>query len=158
MFCGFGASVCRLVHDWLFARTETGRCRQRRPLLSVQGDCMPRLKSLPPLLRREKPRLRMDDVEQERDRRRYQEQPWRKWYQSKEWLSLRRQAFERDGYICQRSGELCTGTGNEPNTAVANHKIPHHGDRALFFSLDNIETITKRIHDSLVQREEKSRT
>jgi len=118
---------------------------------------MPRLKALPPLLRREQPRLRREDAEQERNQRRYQEQPWRKWYQSREWLKLRRQCFERDLYVCQRSGVLCTGKGNEPTTAVANHKIPHHGDAALFFSLDNLETVTKEVHDQLIQREEKRR-
>lgn len=118
---------------------------------------MPRLKSLPPLLTREKPILRRDDVEQQRNKRRYQEQPHRKWYQTKEWYRLRWAAFVRDGFICQRSGELCVtgGTGQEPNAAVANHKIPHHGDRELFFSLDNIETVTKTVHDGLVQGEEK---
>lgn len=118
---------------------------------------MARLKSLPPLLTREKPRLRLDDVqiERERNRYRYQTQEWRKWYNSREWQRLRLLCFERDGYICQRSGELCSGKGHERNSPVANHKIPHEGDRALFFNLDNLECVTKEIHDSLVQGEEK---
>lgn len=118
---------------------------------------MPRLKALPPLLRREPPRLKRDDVEQERNKRRYQEQPWRKLYQTKEWSELRRLCFERDLYICQRSGVLCTGKGNEPNTAIANHKIPHHGDPVLFFDLDNLETVSKEVHDGLIQRQEKQK-
>lgn len=118
---------------------------------------MPRLKSLPPLLTREKPRLRLDDIQQERERNRYryQTQEWRKWYSSREWQVLRRQCFERDAYICQRTGELCSGKGHERNSPVANHKIPHHGDRALFFNLDNLETTTKEVHDQLIQSEEK---
>lgn len=119
---------------------------------------MPRLKSLPPLLKREPPRLRREETtEPERNKRRYQEQPWRKWYQTKEWKQLRLSAFERDKYICQRSGVLCipNGTGQEDNAPIANHKVPHRGDRALFFDLNNIETVTKKVHDSLIQSEEK---
>lgn len=115
---------------------------------------MPRLKTLPPLLRREKPRIQVQD----RDQKRYQDQPWRKWYQSKEWLTLRLQAFERDGYICQRTGVLCMpgGTGQEDNAPVANHRIRHKGDRALFFNLDNVETVSKWAHDNIIQKEEKA--
>jgi 5-methylcytosine-specific restriction protein A len=119
---------------------------------------LPRLKSLPPLLRREQPLLKRDD-EQERNKRRYQEQPWRAFYNTREWQRLRLACFERDLYTCQRSGELCIpgGTGQEPNAPVANHKIPHRGDRSLFFDLDNLECITKAVHDSIVQGEEKRR-
>ena len=114
---------------------------------------MPRLKTLPPLLRREKPRL----VVQDRDQRRYVEQPWRKWYQTKEWQELRLAAFYRDGYVCQRTGVMCVpgGTGQEDNAPVANHRIPHKGDPLLFFNLDNVETTSKKAHDEIVQREEK---
>lgn len=114
---------------------------------------MPRLKSLPPMLRREKPRL----VVQDRDQRRYVEQPWRKWYQTKEWQELRLAAFYRDGYVCQRTGVMCVpgGTGQEDNAPVANHRIPHKGDPLLFFNLDNVETTSKKAHDEIVQREEK---
>lgn len=114
---------------------------------------MPRLKTLPPLLRREKPRL----VVQDRDQRRYVEQPWRKWYNTKEWQELRLAAFYRDGYICQRTGVMCVpgGTGQEDNAPVANHRIPHKGDPLLFFNLDNVETTSKKAHDEIVQREEK---
>lgn len=114
---------------------------------------MPRLKNLPPLLRREKPRMKPQD----RDQRRYQEQPWRRWYQSKEWQTLRLLAFERDGYICQRTGVLCIpgGTGQEDNAPVANHRIPHKGDRVLFYDLDNIQCVSKWAHDNIIQKEEK---
>lgn len=120
---------------------------------------MPRLKYLPPLLRREPPRLKREAfAEPERNRKRYQEQPWRKWYGTAEWQRLRLEAFERDGYICQRSGEMCIkgGTGQEPNAPVCNHIIPHKGNRELFFNLDNLECVSKRVHDSLIQAEEKA--
>lgn len=99
--------------------------------------------------------MRCPSGEQARDRQREQSQPWRKWYHSVEWKALRLAAFRRDKYVCQRSGALCLGKGNDPDAPVANHKIPHRGDRALFFDLDNIETVTKAVHDGLIQREEK---
>lgn len=105
------------------------------------------------MLRREKPRL----VVQDRDQRRYVEQPWRKWYGTAEWQRLRIQAFERDGYVCQRTGVMCVpgGTGQEDNAPVANHKIPHKGDPLLFYNLDNLETVSKWCHDNIIQKEER---
>lgn len=50
---------------------------------------------------------------------------------------------------------MCLGKGNEPDAPVANHKTPHHGDERLFWDMKNIETVTKAVHDSLVQSEEK---
>ncbi|WP_258579770.1 MULTISPECIES: hypothetical protein [Rhizobium] len=38
---------------------------------------------------------------------------------------------------------------------MANHRIPHHGDPTLFWDINNIETVTKRIHDGLIQSEER---
>jgi hypothetical protein len=38
---------------------------------------------------------------------------------------------------------------------VANHKIPHRGDPVLFWDINNIETVTKAVHDSLIQSEER---
>jgi 5-methylcytosine-specific restriction endonuclease McrA len=64
--------------------------------------------------------------------------------------------FERDGYICQRTGEICAGVGNDPNAPVANHKRPHRGDPKLFWDIDNLETVTKAVHDSIIQREERA--
>ena len=82
---------------------------------------------------------------------------WRGWYKTARWEKVRQAAFLRDRWTCQRSGELCLGRGQEPNAPVANHKIPHRGDPQLFWSLDNIETVTKRVHDSLIKAEENAR-
>ncbi len=64
--------------------------------------------------------------------------------------------FLRDNYVCQRSGELCTGKAPAPNSPVANHKTPHRGNPALFWDINNLETVSKRVHDSEIQREEQS--
>ena len=79
----------------------------------------------------------------------------RSWYKSERWQRLRLEVFVRDLYTCQRSGELCIGKHPAPNSPVANHKVPHHGDPELFWNINNIETVTKAVHDSLIQSEER---
>jgi 5-methylcytosine-specific restriction protein A len=82
--------------------------------------------------------------------------PWRAWYGTQRWRVLRREVFLRDGYICQRTGVLAAGQYPAPDSPVANHKVPHRGDPALFWDINNIETVTKLVHDSLIQIEEQS--
>src|SRR5690606_38696016 len=93
--------------------------------------------------------------EKARDRQRRDTQPWRAWYKTARWERLRQQVLLRDLYTCQRTGELCTGKGNQPNAPVVNHKRPHRGDPALFWDIDNLECVTKAAHDSMVQAEER---
>lgn len=90
------------------------------------------------------------------DRARDQAAPWRAWYRTPRWQRLRQQVFVRDAYTCQRTGVLCVGKYPAPNSPVANHKRPHRGDPVLFWDPDNIETVTKAVHDSIVQAEEQS--
>lgn len=79
---------------------------------------------------------------------------WRAWYGTARWRELRKQVFVRDGFICQRSGALCVGKYPAPNSPVANHKRPHRGDPALFWDINNLETVAKSVHDSDIQAEE----
>lgn len=109
----------------------------------------PSLQSLPPLIGY------MPGDEKAQDKARNQLSPWRAWYKTQRWQDLRMQAFARDGFVCQRTGTLCAGTYPAPNSPVANHKLPHKGNPDLFWSLDNIETVTKQVHDSLIQAEER---
>lgn len=80
--------------------------------------------------------------------------PWRAWYSTAAWRELRLKVFERDGYVCQRTGVICTGKHPAPDSPTANHKIRHNGDPALFWSIENLETVTKAEHDSVIQKEE----
>nr|WP_246472896.1 HNH endonuclease [Pelagibacterium limicola] len=80
----------------------------------------------------------------------------RGWYKSERWAQLRRAVFVRDGYRCQRTGELCIGKHPAPNSPVANHKVPHRGDPKLFWDINNIETVSKAIHDGIIQAEERA--
>jgi 5-methylcytosine-specific restriction enzyme A len=80
---------------------------------------------------------------------------WRQWYKSARWQRLRMEVFVRDNFTCQRSGVIASGKSPEPNSPVANHIKPHHGDPDLFWDINNIETVTKAVHDSVIQSEEK---
>lgn len=118
---------------------------------------MGRLKAITPRLGAMTPRLgRASGDEQARDRERNEAQPWRGWYRTKRWRDLRMAAFERDLWTCQRSGELLLGRHPAPNSPVANHRRPHRGDPALFWDIDNIETVSKAVHDGLVQAQERA--
>jgi 5-methylcytosine-specific restriction protein A len=79
---------------------------------------------------------------------------WRNWYKLARWQRLRQRVFVRDGYVCQRSGVICAGSGDDPNAPVANHIRAHRGDPVLFWDEDNIETVTKQVHDTIIQRAE----
>lgn len=93
--------------------------------------------------------------EKAQDKSRNQLAPWRAWYNTARWQKLRHQVFIRDLYTCQRTGVLAIGKYPAPNSPVANHKRKHNGNPALFWDIDNIETITKAEHDSIVQAEER---
>ncbi len=84
------------------------------------------------------------------------QQRWRAWYKLARWQRLRLKVFIRDGYVCQRSGVLCIGKHPAEDSPVANHKTPHRGSEALFWDEDNIETVSKAVHDSEVQQEEQA--
>lgn len=79
----------------------------------------------------------------------------RDWYKSPEWQALRIRTFERDLYTCQLEGcgVLCV-PGDPVTPPIADHKIPHRGDRKLFFAEDNVWTLCKPCHDGPKQRAE----
>lgn len=80
--------------------------------------------------------------------------PWRAWYSTKAWAELRLKVFERDGYICQRTGVICAGKHPAPDSPTAHHKVPHRGNPALFWDEANLITVTKIEHDTVIQAEE----
>jgi 5-methylcytosine-specific restriction endonuclease McrA len=80
--------------------------------------------------------------------------PWKAWYKTKRWRDLKQEVHVRDAYTCQRSGVICSGHYPAHDSPVANHKQPHRGNAKLFWDPDNIETVSKAIHDSLIQTEE----
>lgn len=117
---------------------------------------MGRLRTMKPAVKAMAPRLGYaPGDEAARDRSRVDAEPWRRWYRTARWQKLRREVFARDLYVCQRTGDLCTGKGNDPMAPVANHKVPHRGDPKLFWDPANLETVAKHVHDGEIQREER---
>ena len=110
------------------------------------SNLKPRLGSLPPRVGY------APGDERGRDRHRSQSQHWRKWYHSAEWKRLRQRVFLRDLYTCQMCGRV------EGNTSklIGDHKTPHRGDRAMFFSDENVWTLCKSCHDGEKQKLERS--
>jgi 5-methylcytosine-specific restriction enzyme A len=115
---------------------------------------MVRLRTLPPRLGMQRPSVvALPEGERARDRARSTKET-RQWYNSPRWRELRLTVFKRDGFTCQRTGELLTGKSPAPNSPVADHIIPHQGDPVLFWDPANIETVSKAYHDSVKQRAE----
>lgn len=113
---------------------------------------MAKLTTIKPLIATIKPRMGYTaGNERERDQHRYKTQPWRKWYNSAAWRSLRWEVLTRDHFTCQMCDLI------EPNTSklVGDHKTPHKGDKALFFDMSNVWTLCKDCHDGVKQREER---
>lgn len=118
---------------------------------------MGKLTNLRPTIGKLSPRLGFAEGDTKAaDKSRNQLAPWRAWYKTARWLKLRQQVFVRDLYQCQRTGVMCIGKHPAPNSPVANHKRPHRGDPALFWDINNIETVSKAVHDSLIQSEERA--
>jgi len=83
-----------------------------------------------------------------------QSKPWKAWYNTARWQRLRQEVLIRDAYTCQRTFRVCSGRPGEPDSPVVNHIRPHRGNEALFWDPANLETVTKQVHDSLIQAEE----
>lgn len=90
----------------------------------------------------------------EHDRRRSTSAAWRGWYALQAWRDLRLRVFERDGYVCQQTGALLYGVHPAGNSPTADHIVAHEGDPALFWDEGNVQTVSKRWHDTVKAREE----
>jgi 5-methylcytosine-specific restriction protein A len=110
-----------------------------------------RLKAMAPRLAGLKPRLaRLADPKAEYERAR-RLVPWRGWYKLAEWRRLRWDTLVRDRFTCGMCGRVEADTSK----LVADHKVPHRGDRARFFDPANLWTLcASPCHASLKQREE----
>ncbi|WP_412063993.1 HNH endonuclease [Rhizobium sp. SYY.PMSO] len=95
-----------------------------------------------------------EDAEAERHRQRDRVQPWRAWYKTSRWQKLRMSVLVRDLFTCQMKG--CGRIEADTSQLVADHKIPHHGDEALFWDENNLQCLCKPCHDKLKQKEERA--
>jgi predicted kinase len=89
------------------------------------------------------------------DQRSDNAEAYRRWYKTERWQRLAKACYARDLYTCQRTGELLIGKYPAPNSPVANHKTPHKGNPELFWEMNNIETVSKRVHDGAIQSDER---
>lgn len=79
---------------------------------------------------------------------------WRAWYKTQAWRRLRWKILARDLFTCQRPG--CGRLEANTSLLVADHKVPHRGDEALFWDETNLWCLCKACHDSVKQAEEKA--
>ena len=90
--------------------------------------------------------------EAERSRQRDRNQAGRSWYKTARWQRLRGEVLARDGYTCQATGVLLTGTYPAADSPVVDHIRPHRGDASLFWDEGNLQAVSKAYHDTVKQR------
>lgn len=115
---------------------------------------MGRLKQLPNRLTSMPPRIvgASHRSEADRDRHRRDTQAWRGWYSLKRWRDLSWKVRLAARFTCARCGRI---DGRKGQT-VADHKIAHRGDEALFWDEGNLQCLCKPCHDSAKQAEERA--
>lgn len=69
--------------------------------------------------------------------------PYLRWYKTKRWLALRAAQLRRKP-LCER----CEKRKKITPATVANHRVPHHGDPALFWDAANLESLCAPCHNS----------
>ena len=55
----------------------------------------------------------------------------------------------RDGYRCTQTGVMLIGKPPADNSPVVDHITPHRGDEALFWDANNLQSVSKRWHDTV---------
>lgn len=112
---------------------------------------MGRLRSLGQRVETLAPRLRRLEMDHDQARRGLDA---RRWYNSAAWRGvpngLRWKCLVRDLFTCQWPG--CGRVVADTSQLVADHVVPHRGDRARFFDLGNLQTLCKSCHDTHKQR------
>ena len=116
---------------------------------------MARLQTLRPTLQRLTSSLQhvaRSEAQQSKDRDARLD--YRGWYKTARWQRLRMSVLERDEFTCQWPG--CGRLELVTSRLVADHKVPHRGDEALFWDEANLQCLCKPCHDRLKQREERA--
>ena len=114
---------------------------------------MGRLKALAPRLRGLAPRLAtLPPGDRQAFDRARDAQPWRRWYKTARWQRLRMDVLVRDLFTCQWPG--CGRVVGDASQLVADHRVPHRGDAALFWDAANLQCLCKHCHDGPKARAE----
>ena len=79
------------------------------------------------------------------------EQPWRRWYGSRQW-KRESAAFLSRNPLCR----YCLALGRRTPSTIVNHYPPHRGDRTAFFDKRTWEAVCKPCHDSTCQAQDKA--
>ncbi|WWT39524.1 hypothetical protein [Microcystis phage Mae-JY02] len=91
-----------------------------------------------------------DDTKAQQSRTRDRRHEWRAWYKTKRWRQLRWSILTRDLFTCG----MCKAIKADTSQLVADHKVPHKGNEALFWDEANLWCLCKGCHDSAKQKEE----
>ena len=72
------------------------------------------------------------------------------WYKTAAWLAIRTRRLRQEPLcrICEARGVITAAT-------VCDHVTAHKGNRELFFSFENTQSLCKPCHDSVKQAEER---
>lgn len=83
------------------------------------------------------------------DKRSAAAKQYRKWYKTARWQRMREAQLSAHP-LCR----MCHDRGIVRRASVVDHVEPHKGDEALFWDVDNHQSLCKPCHDTLKQREE----
>jgi 5-methylcytosine-specific restriction protein A len=75
--------------------------------------------------------------------------PWQHLYWSSKWKAINRERLRREPWC-----RYCLQDGRHTKATIVDHITPHKGSAALFFSLDNTQSLCKRCHDGAKHAED----
>jgi 5-methylcytosine-specific restriction protein A len=89
------------------------------------------------------------DYDVQREKQQKQKRWWGKWYATAQWSNLRKLVLARDPLCMWPENGGCT----KPST-IADHKIPHRGDRSLWADMNNLQGLCAHHHGIKTARED----
>lgn len=95
------------------------------------------------------PKRTKADRNKDHDRERRKRHPWRNWYKLVAWKRIRKQRLENDP-LCV----MCLAEGKTTAATVVDHIARHGGNRELFFSYSNTQSLCESHHNRDKQRME----
>lgn len=93
--------------------------------------------------------VRVAETERERFAMRDEARPSRKWMKTARWQRLRWAVLKRAQFTCERPD--CGRVEVDTSKLVADHKIAHRDDEALFWDDANLWCLCKTCHDGWKQ-------
>ena len=95
------------------------------------------------------PKRTKAERQQDADKTRRKRHPWRNWYKLAAWKKIRKQRLQADP-LCV----MCLAEGVTRAASVVDHVVPHKGERELFFSYANTQSLCETHHNRDKQRME----